>query len=216
MTVNSAQEGSDDIAPREAELLLRVRQGDASAFEELLDMHRDRLIRMAEARMSPQLLRRVDAADVVQEALISATGRLDDFLARQDVPFFVWLRWSVRDRLIDLHRQHLKSQKRDANREVVIASAITDASSMALTGVLIGRLTSPSQAAVREEVRTAIRAGLDTLSDIDREILLLRHFEQLSLEDCAQVLQMSKSGANKRHLNALRALRLAVQPFENP
>jgi len=202
------------IAADEASLLSRVRLNDDAARQQLLELHRERLVRMAQARMSPKLIRRVDAADVVQEALITASQRLDEFLAREDVPFFVWLRWTVRDRLIDLHRQHLESQKRDANREVAIASEMANASSVALEGVLMGQLTSPSQAAVREELRNAIREGLATLSETDREILLLRHFEQLSLEECAQTLQMSKSGANKRHMNALRALKAFVQPFE--
>jgi len=202
------------IAADEATLLSRVRLNDDAAREQLLELHRERLVRMAQARMSPRLIRRVDAADVVQEALITASQRLDEFLARDDVTFFVWLRWTVRDRLIDLHRQHLESQKRDANRDVAIASEMANASSVALEGVLMGQLTSPSQAAVREELRNAIREGLATLSETDREILLLRHFEQLSLEECAQTLQMSKSGANKRHMNALRALRAFVQPFE--
>ncbi len=205
--------GDNSETDRETVLLARARDGDAYSREQLLSLHRERLTAMVHLRMSPQLARRVDAADVVQEAMIEAATRLDQYLADSLMDFYVWLRWLVRDKLVDLHRQHLGAAKRDANREFFLESEAGAASSLALADFLVGDLTSPSRAAVREEIQRVIREGLANLSDQDREILMLRHFEQLSIDQAAQCLQISKSGANKRHLKALRQLKTLVAPF---
>ena len=200
------------IDDQETDLLQRARCGCVQSRDKLLCLHQPRLLRMVEFRMSPLLARRVDPSDVVQDALIVAASRLTEFLANESMSFFVWLRWITRDRLTDLHREHLGAQKRDAQREVHIDSAIPAASSLQLADALVGHLTSPSRVAAREELRLVIQSGLAQLDPEEREILVLRHYEQLSLEEAAQCLQMSKSGANKRHLKALRELRKLLQP----
>lgn len=211
MTVPDCEQAS--VPDPDGELLAAARAGNAAARDQLFSRHRDRLTRMVQVRLSGRLTRRIDPADVVQDALLTASQRLDGYLDDPQLPFYVWLRCLVRDRLIDAHREHVGADKRDVRRELAAASEMAAASSMALTNLFVGQLTSPSHAAVREEIREAIRGGLESLSETDREILLLRHFEQLSIEQSAQVLQISKSGANKRHLAALRSLRAALQPF---
>ena len=207
------EHGDDTATDREASLLKRAREGELYSRDQLLSLHRERLVAMVHLRMSPRLARRVDAVDVVQEAMIEAASRLEQYLAAPSMDFYVWLRWLVRDKLIDLHRQHLGAAKRDANREFFPESEAGAASSIALADFLVADLTSPSRAAAREEIQRVIQEGLANLAEEESEILMLRHFEQLSIDQAAQCLQISKSGANKRHLKALRQLKTLVAPF---
>lgn len=213
MSARGPAESGSDFSTQETVLLERARHGNPSARESLLELHRERLLKMVEFRMPSKLARRADANDIVQEALIEAAKRLDEYLANGTMDFYVWLRWITKDRLTDLQRQHFGAQKRDANREVHAGSHLSGYSALQLADVLVGQLTSPSRAAAREEMRLAVQAELEDLEDDDREILILRHFEQLSLEESAQCLKISKSGANKRHLKALRELRQRLQFF---
>ena len=191
----------------ESALLEGARNGDAASRNELLSRYQKRLIRMVEFRISPALARRVDAADIVQDALLAAARRLEEYFNNSNMDFYVWLRWLTKDRLTDAQRQHFGAARRDANREVHADSVLSRHSALQLADVLAGHLTSPSRAAAREEQKAAIQAGLNSMDEQDREILILRHFEQLSLEEAAQCLSISKSGANKRHLKALRELK---------
>ena len=166
---------------------------------------------MVRMRMDPRLAQRLDAADVVQDAMIEAARRLPEYLAAVPVDFYVWMHWMTRDRLIELQRAHVHTRKRGAVREA--GPVALNASSPAFVDVLAGQLTSPSNAAHRAEIHRAIHEALAELDETDREVLMLRHFEQLSLEQAAQCLRLSRSGANKRHIRAMRELRKRLQPF---
>lgn len=190
-----------------SEIIVRAAGGDSAAREELLEMHRDQLTRMVATRIDKRLAQRVDASDVVQEATIEAARRLPEYLADPSMDFYLWLRWIARDQLIDMHRQHLESQKRDAGREVSIDAIHADHSAAALAGVLAGDLTSPSGAMQKTQEQAAVREAIQQLDPADREILVLRHYEQLSTRQAAEVIGMSKSGAGKRHVTALRKLK---------
>ena len=198
--------GLETDADNCAELLKRAADGDASARGQLLLQHRAKLERMVAIRMDARLAQRIDASDVVQEATIEADRRLSEYLANPSMDFYLWLRWLTRERLIDLHREHLDTQKRDARREQSV-QIDNDRSAAALANVLVGELTSPSNALEREQNRTIVRAAISQLAPIDREILVLRHFEQMSTSQAAEVLNLSKSGAGKRHVMALRKLK---------
>lgn len=213
MSAQDATELGSNPEEQELKLLEQARAGDSSVHGPLLERHRDRLIRMVRMRMDPRLAQRVDPADVVQEATIEAARRLPEFLATATVDFYVWMRWITRDRLVDLQRAHVHTLKRQAGRDVPLNMPLGDASSQAFVGVLAGHLTSPSRAAHRAEIHRAIHEALEDLEETDREILVLRHFEQLSIEQTAQSLNMSKSGASKRHVRAMRELRRRLQPF---
>jgi RNA polymerase sigma-70 factor (ECF subfamily) len=198
-----ADNTSDTIA-----LLERVRAGDRQALNAIFDRYRDRLKRMVELRLDARLQARLDASDVVQDAFLEVAQRLDEYLQAPKVPLFLWLRLVVGEQLINLHRHHLGTQMRDAGREVSLyRDALPQASSAALAAQLLGKHTSPTQAAVRAERMLRVQEALNMLDPIDREVLSLRHFEQLSRVETAQVLGIEEGAAAKRYIRALKRLK---------
>jgi RNA polymerase sigma-70 factor (ECF subfamily) len=124
------------------------------------------------------------------------------------LPFFLWLRMITGRKLQALHRHHLGSKGRDAGREVSLyRGALPQASSVSLAAHLLGRLTTPSVAAVRAELQVRIQEALNSMEDLDREILALRHFEQLSNSETAEVLGISQQAASNRFVRALKRLK---------
>jgi RNA polymerase sigma-70 factor (ECF subfamily) len=197
------------------DLLDRLRQGDQLALAELFSRHRDRLVRMVAFRLDDRLRGRVAASDVLQEAYIDALKRLPHYQADPGMPFFLWLRWVTVQRLIEVHRQHLGARIRDAGREVSIDRGGGPAASSARMVELIGDLTSPSQAAQRAETMDQLQQALDGLDPIDREVLALRHFEELSNRETAAVLGIQPAAASKRYVRALERLREALAGLTN-
>jgi RNA polymerase sigma-70 factor (ECF subfamily) len=196
-------------------LIERARAGDREALEALLARHRDRLRRMVEIRLDTRLQARLDASDVVQDAYVEVAQRLDEYLRDPKLPLFLWLRLVVGERLLKLHRHHLGTQMRDAGREVsLFRGALPAASSAALAAQLLGKHTSPTQAVVRAERILRLQEALNTLDPVDREILSLRHFEELTAAEAAEVLGITESAAAKRYFRALKRLKeiLAAMP----
>ena len=182
---------------------------------ELFARNRERLCRMVEMRLDHRLKARIDASDVIQDAYVEIVERLEEYLGDPKLPFFLWLRLVVGERLMKLHRHHLGTQMRDAGREVALyRGALPQASSAALAAQLLGKHTSPTQAAVRAERLLRLQEALNTLEPIDREILALRHFEELTSAEAAQVLEIEEEAAAKRYVRALRRLKkiLATMP----
>jgi RNA polymerase sigma-70 factor, ECF subfamily len=197
------------------DLLGRARAGDREALNALLTRHRERLRRMVEMRLDTRLQARLDASDVVQEAYVDVAERLDEYLRDPKLPLFLWLRLVVGERLLRLHRHHLGTQMRDAGREVsLFRGALPAASSAALAAQLLGRHTSPTQAIVRAERILRVQEALNSLDPMDREVLSLRHFEELTAAEAAQVLSIEESAAAKRYFRALKRLKeiLAAMP----
>ena len=162
--------------------------------------------------MDERLRGRVDESDVLQETLADAARRLPNYTAATDYPFFLWLRDLAAQKLVDLHRRHLSAQKRSVNREVSLErGAYPAATSACLAAHLLGRLTSPSQAAVRQETKMRVQDALNSMEELDRELLALRHFEQLSNAEAAAVLGLNDSTASSRYLRALRKLKAILQ-----
>ncbi len=197
------------------DVIERARAGDREALSTLLARHRDRLRRMVEIRLDTRLQGRLDASDVVQEAFVDVAERLDDYIRDPKLPLFLWLRLVVGERLVRLHRYHLGTQMRDAGREVSLyPGALPAASSAALAAQLLGRFTSPTQAFVRAERILRVQEALNALDPVDREILSLRHFEELTAAEAARVLGIEESAAAKRYFRALKRLKsiLAIMP----
>jgi RNA polymerase sigma-70 factor (ECF subfamily) len=193
------------------QILERARRGDAAAMNEIFAQHRARLRRMVELRLDRRLQARVDASDVVQEAYVDAVKRLDDYLTEDKYPLFLWLRLLVGERLLKLHRHHLGTQLRDAGVEVSIyRGALPAASSAALAAQLIGKHTSPTQAAVRAERMIRVQDALNALEPIDREVLSLRHFEEMTLPETALSLGIEEAAAAKRYIRALKRLKAVL------
>jgi RNA polymerase sigma-70 factor (ECF subfamily) len=191
-----------------SELLQRAGLGDQRALGELFRLHRPRLRRMVQIRLEPRLKGRIDPSDVLQDTYLELSRALSRYLENPKLPFFLWLRYLTGKKLQAIHRHHLGTQMRDARREVSLhASALPQASSESLATQLLGRLTSPSQAAMRAELRMRVQKALDGMALLDREVLALRHLEQLSNIEAAQILGLTEAGASNRYVRALRRLK---------
>jgi RNA polymerase sigma-70 factor, ECF subfamily len=189
----------------------RVDQGDGQALLALFSCHRQRLKHIIRLRIDDRLKRRVDPSDVLQEAFLDVARRAADYLAAPTLPPFLWFRWVAREKLLALHRRHLGARLRDAGLEVSIHQrGLPHASSASLAAMLLGRLTSPTLAARRVEVQKKIQDALDGMDSIDREIITLRHFEELSNVEAAKVLGLSKTAASNRYIRALKRLKDAL------
>jgi RNA polymerase sigma-70 factor (ECF subfamily) len=162
---------------------------------------------MVELRMDPRLAARVDPSDVVQDALVEADARLDVYVRDQPLPFYPWLRQLAWDRLADVHRRHVRAARRSVTREQANPSGLSDNSALELAGRLVETGAGPSDLARREELRVLVRAALERLSESDREVLVLRHLEQMSVKEIAAVLGVSEGAVKTRTLRALRRLR---------
>jgi RNA polymerase sigma-70 factor (ECF subfamily) len=189
-------------------LVEEAAQGNNAAWERLMRDHWPRLRRMVALRMDPRLQGRLDPSDVVQESYIDAARRLPEYTKNPAMPFFIWLRWLVGQRLMEQHRRHLGAQARDASREVSLYhGALPQATAADLAANVLGDLSTPSQAAIRVEQIKRLQEALESLDPLDREILVLRHFEQLTNGEVAQVLNLDKSTASKRYTRALVRLK---------
>jgi RNA polymerase sigma-70 factor (ECF subfamily) len=218
MVTSMAESAKPSSNPGEAEmqgLIDRAVQGDQAAWNDLLARHRDRLRRMVALRLDRRLQGRVDASDIIQEAMLEASNRLAEYRQDPAMPFFLWLRYLTGQRLLEQHRRHLGAQGRDAGREISLyRGAMPNTTTAALAAQLLGRKTSPSQAAQRAERKIRLQEALNSMESVDREILALRHFEHLSNGEAAQVLGLDKSATSKRYARALIRLKdiLAQMP----
>jgi len=196
-------------------VLERAAGGDAQAWGTLLTEHGERLRRMVEFRLDRRLQGRLDASDIVQEAYLEAAAHRENYFRHAALPLFLWLRGIVSNKLLEIHRHHLGTHKRDAARDVALnPRKAPDATSLALLDQLSGHATGPGTAAARSEVKLRLRTVLDNMDAIDREVLALRHFEQLTNAEAAAVLHIEERAAAKRYLRALKRLKdiLAAMP----
>ena len=189
-------------------LIRRAAAGEEAALRELFSRHRDRLKRMVHLRLSRRLAGRVDDSDILQDAYLEAARRLEEYLREPKLPFFLWLRHLTALKLVEVHRRHLGTQLRDADLEVTLHRGMLPlADSVSLAAQLLGTLTTPSQALIKAETRLLVQEALNSMDPIDREVLALKHFEQLSMAEIAEVLGLSKAGAGSRYLRAIKKLR---------
>jgi RNA polymerase sigma-70 factor (ECF subfamily) len=198
-------------------LLERAVAGDCAALAELFQRHRGRLEQMVRLRLDRRLQGRLDPGDVLQDAYLDVARRFKEYAANPALPFFLWLRLLTGQRLVDLHRQHLGTRMRDAGLEVSLyRGGCPLASSVSLAELLLGRLTTASQAAVRAETQLRVQEALNAMDEVDREVLVLRHFEMLSNEETAQVLGLKPSAASNRHIRALKRLKEILAQVPGP
>jgi RNA polymerase sigma-70 factor (ECF subfamily) len=195
--------------PNDSEhLLRRAAAGDEAALPALWGRHRARLRQMVRLRLDRRLQGRVDPSDVLQEAYLDLAARLPAYARDRPMPPFLWLRLVTGQRLMQVHRHHLGAAMRSAGREVSLyRGALPQASSASLAAQLLGRLTTASQAVARAERQLQLQEVLNGMDPTDREILALRHFEELSNGEAAEVLGLSRSAASARYVRALGRLR---------
>jgi RNA polymerase sigma-70 factor (ECF subfamily) len=195
-------------APEIDERLQLAAQGDPSSWEALLAEGRPRLRRMVAFRLDPRLQGRVDPSDVLQEAYLVAWQDLGAYLRAPAMPFFLWLRGIAGNKLRELHRHHLGTQMRDPRREVSIYdAALPETTTAALAAHLMADLTRASEQARQAEFKLRLQEALNSMDALDREVLALRHFEQLSPAETAQVLGIKEKAAGMRYVRALRRLK---------
>ncbi len=199
----------------EREVVRRALAGDRRAFDELLESYRPRLRRMIELRISTELRARVDASDVIQETFLEASERLADYATQPKTSFFLWVRYLARQRLVSLYRHHVDVKARDARRELSIYNR-PGGSSAGIASRLVGNWTSPTKATERAEITRVVEEALEALDPIDREVLVLRHFEQLSNREIAAELDLDVSAASKRYIRAVGRLRTVIERFGLP
>jgi RNA polymerase sigma-70 factor (ECF subfamily) len=200
-------------SPETQELLDQARRGEAAAVERLLSAHRDPLRRLIDLRLDPAIARRVDASDIVQDVLLEASRRLNDYLRDPAMPFHLWLRHIAKDHMIDAHRRHRQAQRRSLDREQpLVPAAFADRSSIELAAQFLDQEATPASAAIRQELERRLHTAIAALGEDDREIILMRHFEQLSNQDAAAELGLSEAAASMRYLRAVRRLRALLAP----
>ena len=192
-----------DMNESDSERLRLAADGVPSAIEELWQAHRDRLKRTVEIRLDPRLKRRLDASDVVQEVLLEANRRLPGYVVDRPLPFFAWLRQITMERIAKLHRRHLQAKKRRIDLEV---EAMAAATSKLLCELFVARGLSPSGQVRQKEQQRRIQYALQLLKEIDREVLTLRHLEQLSIREIAAILKLTEGAVKSRHFRALGRL----------
>jgi RNA polymerase sigma-70 factor (ECF subfamily) len=190
------------------DLLRRIAEGDQQALAEGFNHYRPKLRRMVLLRLDRRLQGRLDASDVLQQAYLDIAQRAPEYTANPTLPLYLWLRFMTGQRLQIVHRRHLKTKMRDAGQEVSLhRGALPQASSVSLAAMLLGRLTSPSRAAMRAEMQRRLQEALNGMDPLDREVLTLRHFEELSNSETARVLGLQKAAASNRYVRALERLR---------
>ena len=190
------------------ELLKNVADGDKSAMNRLMDRHRDAVRRMIQMRLDHAVARRVDASDVVQDVLMEASQRLNDYMQNPSMPFHLWLRQLAKDRIIDMHRRHRAAKRRSVDREQTLSGLGSDDQSAAdLAALLKDAELTPAAAALRKEMEERFLVALDQLEENDREIVIMRHFEHLGNSEVAEALKLSAPAAGMRYLRAIRRLR---------
>ena len=186
----------------------RVKRGDEQALAEFFSQQRARLWRMVNFRLDRRLYGRVDPDDVLQEGYLDAVRRIRHYNGDSCTELFIWLRMIVTQTMIDTHRRHLGAAKRDPKREVRIHGIhYPQATSVSLSVQLFAHLTSPSQAAMRAELSDQLERVLEGMDPIDREVLALRHFEELTNSEVARVLGIEQKAASMRYVRAIRRLK---------
>jgi RNA polymerase sigma-70 factor (ECF subfamily) len=190
------------------EILNSARAGDEGALAGLFERHRARLERIVGLRIDRRLQGRVDPADVVQEAYIAVRGKFPQYVTAPNLPFFLWLRLEVGQKLVDFHRFHIGTKMRDAGQEVSLhRGALPQVTSVSLAEHLMGKLTTASHAAMRVELKLRVQEAINSMDPNDREVLILRHYEELSNSEAAQVLGIKPTAAVNRYVRALRRIK---------
>ena len=191
--------------PNTEELIAAAVEGDQDARNRLLERNRGRLRQLVAIRLDRRVAARIDPSDVVQDTLTDAAQRLDEYLIDRPLPFYPWLRQIAQERLADAHRQHVRAGRRSVKREE--PPPLPGESIVELADRILARESGVSTGLRRSERRALLRAALDRLSERDREVLVLRHLEQLSTRDTGVVLGISEGAVKVRLLRALQRLR---------
>lgn len=194
--------------PEHEELLQQLTSDREEALAKFYSIVRDRLARVVAFRLDYRLSGRVSESDVLQDTYVRAAQRIESYLDKPDMPFFVWLRLEANQRLHEIHRQHFGAEKRDIRREVNLSQKPSaNQTSLALAAHLVAQMTSASQIIERAEQINKLERTLNEMNELDREVIALRHFEELSNLETAEILKIEPAAASKRYIRALKRLK---------
>ena len=214
-SISAAIQGSNDglpASPKTEQLMIKAKEGDESAVNQLMDRHRNSLDRMIRMRLDKKIQNRVGVSDVVQDVLVEANRRLPKFLESPMMPFHLWVRQIAKDRIIDAHRRHRVSAKRSVDREQqMVVPRGYDQSSIHLASLLGDSRISPAEAVIQKEMARKVEDSISLLDEKDAEIIIMRHYEHLTNREVSQLLDLSEPAASMRYLRAIRRLREAMQ-----
>lgn len=189
------------------EIRSRLVDQPGKVLAEIFIEYQPRLVRLIDLRLDRRLYGRVGVDDVLQEAFLSSAQRVRHFLESTECSLYIWIRGIVLQTMVDLHRHHLGTQKRDANRQMnLLSEAIDSSGSRSLLASLSGSVTSPSRELRNEELLGKLEQLLSKLSPEDCEVLTMRHFEELTNNEVAEILHLSAAGASLRYTRALERL----------
>ena len=198
----------------ESELISRSVAGDKTAMGQLFSRHEVRLKRMISVRMDPRIGGRLDSSDIFQELQLEASQRLQEFAQQPAVPFFVWMRFLAKQKIAEACRRHVYTQSRDVRREKSEFGGNDPGTSVSLASFLLGQITSPSMQVAKAEIRQLVLSTIDSMDPLDREILLMRHAEQLSSSETAEELGISQNTCRQRHVRALKRLKVLLSQHD--
>lgn len=193
---------SDNQFEIEISLIQRVANNDACAMVELEGLIKSPLERIIRRRLDRRLQGRIDPIDIVQEAILEVIKRAQEYVKNPSMPLFLWIRFLTIQCLATYHRKHLHTGKRDVARDVPIDGRASPP--------VQGHLTSPTRAARRSEMQERVRRAIISMDEIDREVLILRHFEELSNAEVAEILGLRTSTASARYIAAMKRLRVIL------
>ena len=193
-------------------LLARRKDGDQTAWNALLQRHRSAVQRLVNMRLDNRIRQRVGVSDVVQDVMIEANRRIDRYLQDPGIDFHLWLRQIAKDRIIDAHRRHRATAKRSVDREQRLVQGGVNQSTINLGNQLRDNDLTPAAQATRREMANRMEDALMKLNDLDRDIIIMRHYEQLSNDEVSKTLNLKPAAASMRYLRALRKLRNRLLP----
>ncbi len=201
--------------PEHPEILQQLRADREEALAKFFDNVRDRLARVIAFRLDYRLSGRVSESDVIQDTFVRAAQRIDSYLEKPDMPFFVWLRLEANQRLHEIHRQHFGAEKRDVRREITLSQKPDgNQTSLALAAHLVAQMTSASKVIERAEQINRLEKTLNEMNELDREVIALRHFEELSNVETARILNIETATASKRYIRALKRLKEIMESLQ--
>lgn len=187
-----------------------------NCLSELFSNSHNRLERMIEFRLDPRLRNRIDPSDILQDAFLEAQRRVKDLADFSPLTHYVWIRQITLQVLIDAHRAHFR-QKRNIAQEIRLDQGSSrNGTSLLMAHKIVGQISTPSRLVSKEEELERLRSALDSMEKVDQEVLALRHFEQLSNLEVAEILGISVTAASNRYVRAMSRLAQIIKLLNAP
>ena len=203
----------DDLPPPKA-LVCRAADSPGTLLSEVFDVYHSTFWHLITFRMDRRLMARVDADDILQDGFLATKQRINHWVNDPKYSLFAWVRMTILQTMIDIHRRHLDADMRCAGREISLGGArMPNTTAISLAGGLASNRTSPSGVAMRQESADQLHQAIEMMSDTDQEMIALRHFEGLTNKQAAEVLGLNITAASNRYVRALDRLQEVLKQF---